>query len=153
MLDMDVQPLRGLGSLLFGMSREQVSSVLGPPTSIDRADADSENWIYDPLLLSVAFDESTGWRLVSFEVWHPETTVLGVRVFGRPQLSVLTELADFGLSRAEHRDGVESEESELYFADAALHLWGTGTQFTALSSGVGHDADDREDWPSASGDA
>ena len=84
---------------------------------------------------------------------HPETKLLGVLVFQRPCLVVLTALAAAGLSAAETRTSPEEAEVELYFRSAGLHLWREGTHFTSLALGVAIDANDREIFPDQGGNA
>lgn len=61
-----ITPGEGYGDVKFGMSREKVEALLGPPTEIEEMEDDSiVFWHYDELLLSLTFDGTEGWRLSS----------------------------------------------------------------------------------------
>jgi len=150
---LNVTPLLGIGPLLFGMSRAEVAGLIGPPTSRVSDDPGRETWTYVSSDLSLYFDAEDGWRLESLEISHPDTSLVGVRVFRRPYLAVLTDLAAINLFGAEVRSSSDSEETDLYFRSHFLHLWRDSAQFTSLSLGVPVDASDRIAWPKGTGNA
>src|SRR5680860_1281117 len=70
----EIKPGYGLGSLKFGMTREEVQSLLGKPSFIDKYSHTvskkdlTESWQYDELLLSLSFDEDEDWKLIMISV-------------------------------------------------------------------------------------
>jgi hypothetical protein len=148
----EVFPFRGVGPLIFGMTRAEVLGLLSDPSSITSDDPGRETWAYESLALTLYFDADDDWRFESLEVSHPNTRLCGVPVFRRPHLAVLTDLANAGLAGAISRP-FDDDEEELYFDHASLHLWREGQCFTSLSLGVPTDSSDRHVWPSEESDA
>lgn len=124
----DIQIGQGLGLVKFGMSREQVVSILGEPTdkeTIDEANLQSEIWHYDVLNLSLGYDKDENWRLVSLAVSSDFYTFDSAALVGKTLEEVedkleTSELHDIDLQEMDDEDGVsqcllESVESEINF--------------------------------------
>ena len=150
---LELTPLRGIGRLLFGMTRAEVSAIFGSPSSRTSDDPGRETWFYAPLDLALYFDAEDGWRLESIQASHPDTHLLGVRVFRQPHLAVLTQLAAHGLSGPEVRSDPSTEEVEYHFRPHRLHLWREGTHFTSCALGVPFGTNDAPAWPHNPGNA
>jgi hypothetical protein len=69
-----IKPGSGLGVLKFGMSRDEVKDLLGEPNEIEKYSYNEEDheyteaWHYDPLELSLGFDQVDDWKLTTLSV-------------------------------------------------------------------------------------
>lgn len=54
--ELTIRPFQGVGDIDFGMSREQVEQILGPPDQVIPRGEETEEWIYRGLDASVCFD-------------------------------------------------------------------------------------------------
>jgi hypothetical protein len=96
---MRITPGVGIGELRFGQTRDEVRRLLGPPDRIEEQELEgdgSEGWHYEEHKLSVYFDEDADWRLVMFDVDHPEAEVDGFHPIGVDEDAVLEVLDAMG---------------------------------------------------------
>ncbi|MFA5298751.1 MAG: hypothetical protein WC389_11155 [Lutibacter sp.] len=122
----------GLGSLKFGMTRDEVKAMLGKPSFIDKySHSDTENdltesWQYDDLLLSLSFDEEEDWKLIMISVSDDFYELEGKSLIGLPQEELLEQLEEIDLGEwyiedcseddTEDQNVIESEEK-------SINLW------------------------------
>lgn len=131
----EIVPFVGLGDLKFGMTKDQVKTLLGEPSEVenvpgfeDEAVNDQlESWHYDEFEFSVVFDAVYDWRLVSISVSDPHFTLFGKSVIGADKIDTLALIESKGFSPSateDVSDDEDDEEIELFeFEDLAMMLW------------------------------
>jgi len=86
----NIESNKGLSDLLFGMSKDQVKTLLGEATETESYDGDEgeelgkvEIWHYDALDLSVGFEEAEDWTLMSISVTGDFYEMAGKSLIGK----------------------------------------------------------------------
>ncbi len=106
----------GVDKLKFGMTRDEVTQLIGNPEEIDNIPDDEdvmieslESWFYDEMELTLVFDEDYEWKLVSMAISDEHYTLFGEPIVGRP----LNEIIDlFKKNKVEITDRFDvSDES------------------------------------------
>ncbi|MEZ4935191.1 MAG: hypothetical protein R2788_24035 [Saprospiraceae bacterium] len=104
----NIIPGTGLGSVKFGLSREQVRQMLGEPDDIEQQEEGhfrkekSEAWHYDDMELSLGFEESDGWRLGNISVASDEYHLQGKSLIGLNRLEAIRSLNNMGIDDSEY---------------------------------------------------
>ena len=113
----NIESNKGLGELLFGMTRDQVKNLLGDAGETESYAGDEgeelgkvEIWHYDALDLSVGFEESEDWTLMSISVTGDSYEMAGTSLIGKSIEEVSTALEGWGVIDFELEDH-SSEES------------------------------------------
>ncbi len=146
----------GLGDLKFGMTREEVSALLGQPDEIDEytfsgAEEDrSESWHYDDIDLSMSFDSEDGWRMITIAVSSPDYLLSGKTVVGINQDELVQILQHLQLTDIK-------EENEAALSMPGYHLvsvpskfmnfWLEENQVKEVQWSPKFDEDDEVEWP------
>ena len=129
---LDILPGTGLGKLKFGMSREEVTSLLGEPShheithygedKTDRSDA----WEYHPLRLDLSFEEAEEWKLVILSVSSEDYLFKGSSLIGLNLDELMEELEVLGITDIEIEDmsSEDHPEQKLLSSDSlAINFW------------------------------
>jgi hypothetical protein len=128
----EIKPGYGLGSLKFGMTREEVQSLLGKPSFIDKySHSDSkkdltESWQYDELLISLSFDEEEDWKLIMISVNDDFYELEGKSLIGMNQEELIEQLDKMKLGEWSIEDCSEddSEDQKVIEAeDKSINFW------------------------------
>ncbi|PHN04682.1 hypothetical protein [Flavilitoribacter nigricans] len=128
----NIQVGAGLGSILFGMSRAEISAIIGEPNEkitesyTDDGENLTEIWHYDELELSLGFDEEDDWQLVSIAVTSPFYLLESVSLIGKEVEAVQTELQNIGVSDLELEDWSSAENPDhklLTSDDESMNFW------------------------------
>ena len=122
---------KGIGSLKFGITRKEVTAILGEPSEKETIEGDedmgnSEAWHYDELELSVTFDEDDDWKLSSIAASSPDFTFEGVDLLGLSQEEVMQQIEIMNLGDIETEEivGDEDEDQQVAtIAEVSLNLW------------------------------
>jgi len=115
MKNKEILPGKGLGELKFGMSRDEVLSVLGKPDDVDTYDDDeiedegSESWHYDDLEISLSFDEEEDWVLTTIAVSNPSHTFMGHELIGLTKSELLAVLESLEINNLDIEDWSSEE--------------------------------------------
>lgn len=114
----EIVPGVGLGKLKFGMSREEIKSVLGEPDhqevthyGDDESDK-SDAWEYHPLRLDLSFEEAEDWRLTIFSVSSEDYQFKGSSLIGLNQEELMEELDVLGVKDLEIEDMSSEDHPE-----------------------------------------
>lgn len=138
-------PRVGLNDVQFGMSREQVRSIVGEPEELatyeEGTDDASEAWYFWADGISYHFDADSDWRLTTIEVSSPEALLEDRAVIGIPQ----SELVD--LLHGRNAYWPDSEEEPVSVAEWDMNFWIQEGVLTDIQWGVPIGNDDREIWP------
>lgn len=140
----EIHPGKGIGTLTFGMSRDQVKALLGAPTETERynlSDCEGDNteaWHYDELSLSLSFDEEHEWRLSSIAVSSDEYTLEGQPLIGRTKEELLQEFEKRQWGTPEEDEEVREESPEnclIHIDKGSMSLWFENDELTELQIG------------------
>ena len=97
-----IQPGTGVGMVAFGITRERAAQLLGEPSSkeslVHEEDGGetTEVWHYDTRELSLGFDETEDWRLVTVSLTGAEYTLDGEVVLGMNRTALVALLEKLG---------------------------------------------------------
>ncbi len=131
-----VLPLKGYGKLTFGMTPEQVTSLLGAPDYYEEDNDDEEMPIlyyeYENLALGVYFEIDGDKKTLSyFETGNEEITLYGKKVFSLSPNQLIKLMKENGMELSEtETDGGETRFS---FDKAMLDFFYEGDTMTAAS--------------------
>jgi hypothetical protein len=150
----NIEPGKGLGSILFGMTREEVKKITGEPDEIenyqhsDLNDEKSEAWHFDDPEISLAFEEFNNWKLSSIAISSPDFLLEGKKIMGLGKEEVMQSLKKMNLGKIEQEDCSSDESPDLYLLsieDAGLNLWFDENILTEIQwSQIWFDDDDQE---------
>jgi hypothetical protein len=140
----DIRPGKGLGSLSFGNTREQVKAILGEPDEketyslTDDEDDQTESWHYDGLSLSLSFDEENDWKLSSIAISSDEYLLEGQSLIGKNKEEVLAQFAANNWGEAEEDEEVSEDAAAsclLHVDKSSMSLWFEANELTELQIG------------------
>lgn len=119
----NIYPGKGLGVVKFGMTPEQVESILGKPSEIKKGDFEVPNeeeedffitWHYDEEEISMEFEKiDEVFRLVILSVTSEEFIYNGQTLIGKTWAELKPHLSELHLSK----DESEEENSFVQFSD------------------------------------
>lgn len=141
----------GLGTLKFGMTREEVKAALGEPNEIENYnpleedEGQSEAWHYDEMELSANFDEEDNFKLTSLAVSSPDYLFEGVNLIGLSQEEVMQQIEMMDLGEVEMEDVAEEEVAQQMvcsIAEVSLNLWFEERQLSEIQWGPYWDEDE-----------
>lgn len=128
----NIQAGQGLGSIKFGITRDELKKIIGEPDEVDTfshaEDEDdlTEAWHYDMLELSASFDQVEDWRLVTLSVSSPKYQFEGKNLIGLEREELINVLQDLGLKDLEYEDwsSAESPDHKLIASEeAGMNFW------------------------------
>lgn len=128
----EIKPGYGLGSLKFGMTREEVKLMLGVPSFIDKyshSDSDkdlTESWEYEELLISLSFDEEEDWKLLLISVSSDFYELEGRSLIGLKEENLLKQLDEINLGNMNLEDcsDDDSEDQKVIEIDEkSINFW------------------------------
>lgn len=107
---------KGLGELLFGMTKEAVKELIGEPFEKESHESEEseelgqvEIWHYDELELSVGFEEAEDWTLMSISVTGAQYELDEVKLIGKNVAEVGAQLEKWGILDFETEDHSDDE--------------------------------------------
>lgn len=92
----------GYGNILFGMTQNDVTKILGNPDKIITCRDDGIEWIYNSLKIKIFFGYEENERLYSIEVFHKEVEYLSHRIIGMSLNSFRQFMESKGYDSFEH---------------------------------------------------
>jgi hypothetical protein len=129
----EIIPGVGLGTLKFGMTRDDVKKLVGKPDEIENlpgfeeeVNDELESWHYDEHEFSLVFDADYDWRLVSIAVSDPYFTFHGKSIIGMDKQETLDLLSNLGIEISNEEDLSDEENPDLELIeseDAGLMVW------------------------------
>lgn len=147
---------KGIGSILFGMQKEDVHAILGEPTEKERdAYGDDtaeviENWHYDELELSLAFDEEEDGKLITMATSSEDATLNGKSLVGIDKEALKTLLKEQSVKDLEYEDWTEEDEPKhelMYSAELEMNFWFNEDELTEIQMGPFFLDEDTINWP------
>lgn len=127
-----IQAGQGLGSIKFGITRDELKKLIGEPDEVDSfshsedEDDVTEAWHYDMLELSASFDQMESWRLVTLSVSSPKYLFEGRSLIGLERKELIDVLQSLGLTDLEYEDwsSAESPDHKLIASEeASMNFW------------------------------
>ena len=129
----EIIPGVGLGTLKFGMTRDEVKKLVGKPDEVENlpgfeeeVNDELESWHYDEHEFSLVFDADYDWRLVSTAVSDPYFTFHGKNIIGMDKQETLDLLSNLGIEISNEEDLSDDENPNLELIeseDAGLMVW------------------------------
>jgi len=129
----EIIPGVGLGTLKFGMTRDEVKKLVGKPDEVENlpgfeeeVNDELESWHYDEHEFSLVFDADYDWRLVSIAVSDPYFTFHGKNIIGMEKQETLDLLSNLGIEISNEEDLSDDENPNLELIeseDAGLMVW------------------------------
>ncbi|HAM98156.1 MAG TPA: hypothetical protein DCQ26_06060 [Marinilabiliales bacterium] len=135
----------GIGPLRFGMTREEVNSLLGEADEVEYIEATTEDeessiiWHYDELEVSLSFADEPDWMLVAIATSSEDVQLAGKKVIGSNKESVLKLVAEFGLGDADEEDITDEDgipTTVVYLYESAMNLWFENNELTEIQWGA-----------------
>jgi hypothetical protein len=150
MQENDIKLGEGIGPLKFGLSMEEVESLMGEPEEIEESEDEDEFehkvWNYWEEGYSFYFDDEDDYRLSCIETANPDVTLFGNKIFGMTQKEVEAMLAEKGISDPE-REKLETGETRVSFEKEMIDMYFENDALISINFGV-YITDDLEvKWP------
>jgi len=150
----DIRLGKGIGSLLFGSSKDEVRAYLGEPDEVGQYSYDGEGfdryetWEYEDLGILATFDEEDGFVLGTLSAYSDTCSLNGRPLIGKAREEALKAISalDPGPMTSEDMSS-EDDLALLSFDSISLNLW--------LADGVVKDIqwgpfwldEEHQDWP------
>jgi len=149
----------GIGDLKFGMTKNEVTVLLGKPDEIENIPGFEEeevneelvSWHYDELEISLVFDAHYDWRLVSISGSDEHFTLHGKSIIGLDQDEFEKMLEDLGIEVTNVEDLSDDDNPNfllLESEDLGLLVWfeeGEAIEFQILPDV--HEDEETIIWP------
>jgi hypothetical protein len=149
-----IEPGVGLGTLRFGLKRNEITAILGEPDDVDvftdEEDYTTESWHYDEIELSLSFDEAEDWRMTAIAVSDPKFMLAGQQIIGMQRDELIEKLTAMNLGELSFEDWSSAElpDHKLISIDAlSLNLWMEFDELTEIQWGPLFNDEDEIIWP------
>ncbi|MCZ2100709.1 MAG: hypothetical protein LC107_04125 [Chitinophagales bacterium] len=129
----EIVPNVGLGGIKFGMTRDEVKVIIGPPDDKEslpgfeeEVNDQLESWHYDEYEFSLVFDGFYDWRLVSIAVSDPYFTLFGEHVIEMDKASVLDLFENNNVTISHVEDVSDDENPDLILMESeesGMMIW------------------------------
>jgi len=95
----------GLDNLVFGMTQDDIKTLLGEPNKISDLELDfAIIYYYNEKMLKTKFDKDENLRLYSIEVFKPDVLMFDQKVIGQTKEQITSILKNLGFSELEFED-------------------------------------------------
>lgn len=135
---------KGLGSLMFGSTRDHVKIMLGKPTDVEKYNLselendETEAWHYDELGLSLSFDEENEWLLSSIAISDEECTLDGIKLIGKSKKEVLDEFKKHNWGTPEEDEEISEDNPDsclMHVDQLSMSLWFENDELSEIQIG------------------
>ncbi len=153
MSDKLILPGIGFDNLKFGMSEEEVFSVLGRPDEVEVQEMDDGETVniyyYDDIGVSMSFDSMADMRLVEISFDDPQYTLEGKFLPGMQKELFVKHVDEIGIYELEDLSDEGSDVNELYSFEAKnINVWVRKGVVDSIQIGPNWSDDDEEIvWP------
>jgi hypothetical protein len=149
-----INPGAGLGKLTFGLSRSEITAILGDPDDVDvytdEEESTTESWHYDEIELSVSFEECEDWKMTAIAVSDPNFTLNDQKLIGLERDELIEKLKAMNLGEVSFEDwsSAEMPDHKLVSIDSlSLNFWLEFDELTEIQWGPLFNEDDEIVWP------
>lgn len=153
-MNIEIEPGKGFGKVLFGMTREQIREILGAPDEIENDNEGgekTEHWHYDQHEISALFSETDNWRLLSFAVSNPDCTIEGEKLIGLKETELQDALERIGITEELEYEDLSSDEFPdhimVYCDELGMNFWLDNGIVSEIQWGPMMKDEDTIDWP------
>ncbi len=135
-----IEPLKGFGEILFGLSVDDAVKQLGTPDYFEELSDMEETgnrsvfYKYDAIGTNIYFEGMTKSVVACFETENTNSVLYGTKVFELNRAEVCELMRQNGFSELEEDD--EDGEHRVSFEDALIDFFFDGNTMTAVSWGV-----------------
>ncbi|MCB9233349.1 MAG: hypothetical protein H6581_16950 [Bacteroidia bacterium] len=149
-----ILPGQGLGSIKFGISRDELKKILGEPDEKDAYETEgikTEDWHYDEIEASFSFDEEDDWRLCVISVNAEYYEFKGKSLLGEDFDEVLAFLEECGMDDLEVEDHSSDESPDhklISSEDDMINFWFDEGILQEIQWGPRFEDDESIIWPS-----
>ena len=139
-----IEPGEGLDVLLFGMSANEITDILGKPEETDKdedEDFPSEMWMYPEKELTLFFEGSEDQVLICIETNHPDATLFGKKIFGMKETELMDLMAKNDCGEAD----IEEEawgEKRISYDELMLDFYFENGQLNTVNWSIIDDEDE-----------
>ena len=116
--NMEIKIGIGLDDIVFGMSQEEVKTIMGKPDKISELDERIVYYFNVPLI-KTAFDMTDDYKMYSIEVFNPETILFNKKVINETKSDI------FGLLNSNGYYEIEGEEYDTFETLFCKDIWST----------------------------
>jgi hypothetical protein len=149
-LRLTIDPEVGFGQLTFGLTMNQVKSLIGEPNEVEvinEKEADEAIvWHFDNLDISVFFETGEIPRMSSVEVFNVNATIWDYRLFDYKEAEIVAFIKSKGFE-SEDAEVHEWGERRLSFDDLNLDLYFENDILVTVSYGVFLNSEDTLHYP------
>lgn len=153
----DIKPRIGLGEIKFGMSREEITDILGKPefqeiTSFEDEGEEfkSDSWEYHGLRVDLSFEESEEWKLVIISVSSDDYMLNGKQLIGSDMEELMGDLSDMNINDIEVEDLSTDENPDFMLISSeeyAINFWVPNNVVEEIQIAPGINEDNTIAWP------
>jgi hypothetical protein len=141
---------QGIGDIKFGLTMEDVETIMGKPEEVESSEEDEEFdyevWNYWEEGFSFYFDEDDDYRLGLIETANEEVTMFGKKIFQMKQSEVEALLKSNGLSNPD-KDTLETGEKHITYEKEMLDMFFENDALVTVKFGVFVSDDLEVQWP------
>ncbi|MBK9255932.1 MAG: hypothetical protein IPM42_10625 [Saprospiraceae bacterium] len=123
----------GLGDLKFGLTRDEVTAMIGKPDDVENlpgfdeeVNDQLESWHYDEHEFSLVFDADYDWRLVSIAVSDPYFQLDGHNIVGMNRETLQMVLDNLGIEVSNEEDISDEDNPDMQLIESeesGLMIW------------------------------
>ena len=137
----------GLDNIIFGMSQEEIKSILGEPDKINSEEIDyGIVYYFNKEMLVVKFDKDENFKLYSIESFNPEIKMFNKRIMKKSKDSIKTLLRKKGYTKVGYQE-YDSFDT-LYFEEIRTTLMFEFDRLRSIEFSPLLKNDDEIIWPS-----
>ncbi|HET6244259.1 MAG: hypothetical protein H0V01_15895 [Bacteroidetes bacterium] len=138
-VNLEINPMKGLGELNFGISTEEVVQIMGEPEEVEEMEPESEIrtliWHYWSNGISLFFDEENDLKLTSIEVDNNMVTLWGQMIFNLKEKEIIELFKSKGFKEIDIEEQ-EWGEKRISFDDAMVDLYYEEGELNSINYGV-----------------
>ena len=144
-------PGRGIGNILFGISREKLVEILDEPDALDTTNEEGdicEHYYYDDLDIAFTFSSAEENRLLVITIGNPQYLVAGKLHTGMEMPEALRMIDEMGWEEPEI-ESIEEDNLIYSYGDTGVDVWFEDGLLTGFQMVPQWKNDDEIAWPMA----
>lgn len=144
-----VKPGRGIGNILFGISKERLVELLDEPDALDKSNEDGEeceHYYYDDLDIAFTFSKAESNKLLVITIGNPQYLIAEKLHTGMEMEKALSEIEKLKWEAPEIEE-LEDNDLIFTFEETGVDLWFEDGILTGFQLTPQWKNDDEIDWP------
>ncbi len=145
----NVIPGKGMGNIIFGISKEKLVELLDEPDALDNSEEDDEiceHYYYDDLDVAFTFSSAEGNKLLVITIGNPQYLVAGKLHTGMDMPEALRLIDELGWEEAEIEE-VEKDNFIYNYGNTGVDVWFEDGVLTGFQMTPQWKDDDEIAWP------